>query len=142
MQAGFEREIRDDRCVHVGNTPARMLGEDVASTSLAPLPIAARRLAESADIICAPRDFHCVGLPQSEGVDGPCRPGSARLAMAIAHRSSLAADSELNRTAKTAAFVGLCMMRVIVRMNSFGSFHDAGPYLLTPATPIRWRSGR
>ena len=61
-------------------------------------------------VICTASGFHNV-----KALTGACRPASARLTMAIAHRGWLTADRELNRAAKAAAFVG------------FSVTHDAPP---------------
>src|SRR4051812_3293866 len=105
MKAGLVREVGDRRGVHVGHTPKRVLGVDVATALRAPLTLARRLLAEAANVFGAARDAHRVGLPQRKGVHRTRRPAAARLAMAIAHGGRLAAHRELHTAAETTAFV-------------------------------------
>src|SRR4051794_25350524 len=77
----------------------------MSTTVFAPFTITFRRLVISADIFRTLSDLHCFPFPQSESVDGTCRPASTGLTMAIARSNWLAADRKLNRAAKTAAFI-------------------------------------
>ena len=63
VDAGLICKVRNDRCIHVGESHAGMLGEDVAATRFAPFAIAVRRLVVSADVVCSPRDPHRFGFP-------------------------------------------------------------------------------
>jgi hypothetical protein len=93
-----------------------MLGEEVAAAGFAPFAMTALRLVVSTDVVSAPRDLDRFGFPKREGVDRPRRPAAARIAMAITHAGRLAAHGELDRAAKTTAFVSLSVV------------HDAPPW--------------
>ena len=82
-----------------------MLAENVASACLAPLAVTVRRLAVGADVFRPLRDSHRLRFPQGKSIDRPRRPVPARFAVAITHRLRLAAHSEPDRAAKTAAIV-------------------------------------
>src|SRR5258705_8002994 len=110
MNAGAIWEVRNDRCIYIGEPHTRMLGEHMASACPAPFAITVRRLVVRADIVCAPRDLHRFGFPQSERVDGSCGPASTRLTMAITHSGRFTADRELNRAAKAAPMVGVSVV--------------------------------
>jgi len=105
MDAGVVGEVRDDCRIHVGEPPRGMFGEDVATTSCAPLALTQRRLAVRADILGSLCYLHRVGFSQREGIDRRSRPGSAGLAMAIPHCGWLTADREANRATKAASLV-------------------------------------
>src|SRR5579864_7104013 len=85
MDAGFERELWNHCRVHVGDSHAGMLGEDMSSTRLAPFTKAVRRFVVSADIVRTLGDAHGFGSPQRESVDGPRGPATTRLTMAVPH---------------------------------------------------------
>src|SRR6185312_7502946 len=110
-------KIRNHRCVHIDESPTRMLREDMASTCLAPFAGALRRLVVRADVVRAPRDLHGPGFPQDEGIDRTGRPMPTGFAVAIAHRGRLTGHGELNRATEAAAFV-----RIVVA-------HDVSPRL-------------
>src|SRR5688572_33194060 len=71
----------------------------------APLPLAVRAFLYAADELAAFREFDVLGLPQRERVDGTRRPGSARAAVAIAHRFRRTRHFERDGSAETAAHV-------------------------------------
>src|SRR5437763_8659103 len=96
VDAGFEREVRDGRGIHVDDVPLRMVREEMATTDPAPLPVAAPGLVEDADGILALGDFHCFGLPEGESVDGASRPTPARRTVAVARSHRLALDTDLD----------------------------------------------
>src|SRR6185369_18032761 len=71
----------------------------------AKLPLAAGVLAVHGQVPGARRHLDRARLPQAEGIDGSGGPGTAGGAMAIAHCFRLAGHLDLNRTAKTRAFM-------------------------------------
>src|SRR6185369_8931374 len=119
-----ERKAGDHGGIDVGDTPARMLGEEVPAALLAPLAIAPRRLVESADAVGPARDPHRFGLPEREGVDRPRRPGAAGVAVAVAHRRRRARDGEVDGAAEAAPFVGGSTLRAFGGAGFGCSRHD------------------
>src|SRR5258708_6714040 len=81
----------------------RMVGHDVAAAFRAELTVTHRRLHEMADKLRAFRDLDVAGLPQSEGVHRPCRPGTAGTAGTVTHRLGCARDFDLDGAAKARA---------------------------------------
>lgn len=77
MQARYERDVRNHRGIDIGQSQSGMLGKDMAAAGFAPLAIALRRFVIRGDIFFAPRNLDAFRLPQSEGVDGTCRPRHA-----------------------------------------------------------------
>lgn len=63
MNAGVVRKVRNDCRIDVGESPAGMLGEDVASACLTPFAIAERRLVVRADVVCSLRELYRFGFP-------------------------------------------------------------------------------
>src|SRR5438094_7402681 len=82
-----------------------MLRKHMASTGLAPFAVAHRGLVVGADVIGTLGDLDRRGLPEAERVDGARGPVTARLAMAVPHGERLAANRELDGTAKAATLV-------------------------------------
>src|SRR5437899_10342538 len=64
MDAGVVREVRNDRCIHVGESHAGMLSEALASTLFAPFAITERRLVVSDDDVFLSSDPHPFTFPQ------------------------------------------------------------------------------
>ena len=63
MDAGVVRKVRNDCRIDVGESPAGMLGEDVASACLTPFAITERRLVVRADVVCSLRELYRFGFP-------------------------------------------------------------------------------
>jgi hypothetical protein len=82
-----------------------MLAENVAAACLAPFAMTVRRFVVTPNVFCPLGDLHRLWFPQGEGIDRPCRPVPARLAMAVTHGFRLTVHGEPDCTAKTAAFV-------------------------------------
>src|SRR5580765_2260676 len=124
VDPGPERKLRDHRGIDVGDAPTRMLGEEVAAAALAPLAIAPGGLGVGPDAIGAARDSERFGLPQREGVDRPCRPGAAGLAVAVAHGGGLPGYGKVHRAAEAAPLIALCVERMIGGAGFGCSCHD------------------
>jgi hypothetical protein len=63
MDAGVVRKVRNDCRIDVGESPAGMLGEDVASAGLTPFAITERCLVVRADVVCSLRELYRFGFP-------------------------------------------------------------------------------
>ena len=63
MDAGVVRKVRNDCRIDVGESPAGMLGEDVASTGLTPFAITERCLVVRADVVGSLRELYRFGFP-------------------------------------------------------------------------------
>src|SRR6185295_282041 len=124
VHPGAERKLGDHGGIDVGNSPARVLGEEMPAALLAPLAIAPRRLVVGADALGPARDPQRFGLPEREGVDRSRRPGAAGFAVAIAHRRGRARDGEVDGAAEAAPFVGGSMLRALGGAGFGCSRHD------------------
>jgi hypothetical protein len=110
VQRGLEGEVRNDRSVHIDDGHVRMLGEDVPSACLAPLAKTAVGPVEGTNIIRALCDSYAFPSPERKSIHWPGRPVTAGLAMAISHGDRIAADSELDCSTKTLAWIGLLLI--------------------------------
>ena len=63
MDAGVVWKVWNDCRVDVGESPAGMLGEDVAPTGLTPFAITERSLVVRADVVCSLRELYRFGFP-------------------------------------------------------------------------------
>jgi hypothetical protein len=82
-----------------------MNGHEVTTAFSAILPLAEGSLLECSQMLGTAGDFNRVGLPKRECVDRSARPGSAGLAMAVAHRFRLPGNLNIDGSAKTLALV-------------------------------------
>lgn len=108
MQAGREWEARNRCGINIGQAEERVATHEMPAALHAELPIALFRLLETTDQVDTLRDLHIPRLPQGEGVDRPRRPGTARAAVAIAHRFGRTANLNFDRPAKTGSGMGIC----------------------------------
>jgi hypothetical protein len=82
-----------------------MNGHEMTTAFSAILPLAEGSLLECSQMLGTAGDFNRVGLPERECVDRSARPGSAGLAMAVAHGFRLPGNLNMNGSAKTLALV-------------------------------------
>src|SRR6266436_4838395 len=75
------------------------------ATDLAIHALAERCRLERRNMLSPGFDLHGVGFPEAESVDRTSRPGTAGIAMTIAHCLRRAGDLKLNGAAKTASRV-------------------------------------
>jgi len=63
MNLGVVRKVGNDCCIHIRETYAWVLGEDVTSACFTPFAITVRRLVVSADVFRSLRNLHRFGFP-------------------------------------------------------------------------------
>src|SRR5882672_9372061 len=105
MDARAKGKLRYRRRVHVDEPHARVFRKHVAAAVLAPLAVTVLRFIESADMVGPLHDLQRLGFPQSERVDGPGRPASARFTMAVTHAGGFTADREFDGAAEAAPLI-------------------------------------
>src|SRR6266478_1685652 len=105
MDAGGEFQRRDCRGEHVDEPDGLVAAHQMPATDLAIHALAEWCLLERRNMLSPGFDLHGVCFPEAESVDRTSRPGTAGIAMTIAHRLGLAGDLKLNSAAKTASRV-------------------------------------
>jgi hypothetical protein len=85
VDAGNEVESGNRRSEHIHEANGGMMVHQVPAAFRAVLSLAERRLLECRDMLSARGDLHRLRFPEAEGVHRPAGPGSAGLAMTIAH---------------------------------------------------------
>src|SRR5436190_23794705 len=82
-----------------------MVGHQMAAAFLAELTIAGFGFLEAPEMLCTLRDFDILRLPECKGIDRGCGPGSAGVAMAIAHSFRNALNFDLYGPAEAFSLV-------------------------------------